>query len=657
MRLFRLFSFLLAAILLICGFNRATLSVAQPSLIVLAYHEVTDPTKALIPAYAISPARFTQHLHWLKTNGYHFVSVDQVIAAESGRKPLPAKPILLSFDDGYRFTYDTVFPILQDFHASALVGLVGSWMAPTTGSIDFGDQKVPRSAFLTWDQVREMANSGLVEVASHSYDLHKGINGNPQGSQEPASSTRAYDPQQQAYETETAYQKRIRQDLQKNNQILDQELGRKPRVIVWPYGRYNETAIKIARQLGMPLSLTLEDGANRPQAPLRRILISQEMGTQELEKEIALRYQDTTDHARAAKIMHVDLDNIYDPDPEQQRRNLALLLERIPRMGVNTVYLQAFADPDGNGAADALYFPNRHLPMRADLFNYVAWAIRTETQVRRLYAWMPMLAFELPQANPAASHRVVTQQVALDHFVTGYPRLSPFSPLAMRVIREIYEDLSQRATFDGLLFHDDVTLSDYEDASSFGLATYKKWGLPTDLATIRKNDHYFGIWTNQKIKILDDLAQGLANVVRANQPQLQTARNLYAQVVLNPKAETWYAQSLDSSLKHYDFTAVMAMPYLEKAPNPREFLQRVFEDVQKVPRGLEKVVFELQSVDWTNQHQLTSQELGNTIQDLYNWGANHIAYYPENLHRNQPDPDVIRPIFERKSSQPKLIAP
>ncbi|WP_230369807.1 poly-beta-1,6-N-acetyl-D-glucosamine N-deacetylase PgaB [Paludibacterium denitrificans] len=73
--------------------------------------------------------------------------------------------------------------------------------------------------------------------------------------------------------------------------------------------------------------------------------------------------------------MHVDLDYIYDPSPARQEENLGKLLDRVKAMGPSVVYLQAFADPDGNGAADALYFPNRHLPMRADLFSRVALAV------------------------------------------------------------------------------------------------------------------------------------------------------------------------------------------------------------------------------------------------------------------------------------------
>jgi len=53
---------------------------------------------------------------------------------------------------------------------------------------------------LNWDQVREMVQSGLVEIASHSYDLHKGITANPQGNTQAAAVTRLYDDPMMVYE-------------------------------------------------------------------------------------------------------------------------------------------------------------------------------------------------------------------------------------------------------------------------------------------------------------------------------------------------------------------------------------------------------------------------------------------------------------------------
>ena len=77
------------------------------------------------------------------------------------------------------------------------------------------------------------------------------------------------------------------------------------------------------------------------------------------------------------RVMHVDLDYIHDPNPVQQEANLGLLLERIKTAGATTVFLQAYADEEGAGVARALYFPNRHLPMRADLFSRASWQIST----------------------------------------------------------------------------------------------------------------------------------------------------------------------------------------------------------------------------------------------------------------------------------------
>jgi len=630
-------------------------AVGLGGLVVLGFHEIAEPAQAVIPDYSVSPEQFRAQIGWLHGHGYHFVSLDQVLQAKAGQRPLPSQPVLLSFDDGYRSVFTDAFPVLKQYQAPALVALVGSWLEPEAGLVPFGDQRLPREHLLSWAQLREMVGNGLVEVASHTYDLHKGITANPQNNSEPAVTSRLYGAAK-GYETEIAYRQRLRADLERNNKLLAKQLGQRPRAVVWPYGRYNATAMAVAEGLGMPVGLTLNDGEIFNSSPLKalpRVLMTREMaGVKGLETELALRDRDAGDNTRAAKVMHVDLDNIYDPNPAQIERNLQLLLRRIREMGVNTVYLQAYADPDGNGAADALYFPNRHLPVKADLFNHVAWEIRTRTQVRRLYAWMPVLAFELPKGHPAAQQKVVTEKPSNGHLNMGYPRLSPFAPEAMATVRDIYEDLSRYATFDGLLFHDDVTLSDYEDASPWGLRQYRRWGLPSDLAKIRASDPLQGRWVIKKIKALDALTLELAATVRQNQSQLRTARNIYAQVVLNPKAEVWYSQSIDDSLKDYDFTAVMAMPYMEKAADPKAFLQRMVAQVKDKPQGLQKVLFELQSTDWHTKRDLPTEELAQQITELYALGAKHVGYYPDNLHRGTPDPAVLRPVLAAHSSAP-----
>lgn len=615
-------------------------------LLVLSYHEITPPKAALVPDYAIRPDQFEAQLLWLKAHGHHFVSVDQVLAARAGRQPLPPRPVLLSFDDGYRSMWTHAFPVLQRLHAPAVLSLVGRWLEPSSGLVPFGDGQIPRQKLLSWSELRAMTASGLVEVANHTWDLHHTLAANPQGNSQPAVTTRQWQPRG-GYESETAYRHRLAADLERNNTFLARRLGRRPRVVAWPYGNYNATASAVATAAGLPMGLTLDDGPNDRHVPLsalRRLILTQDAATPEgFAREIA--QHDWSANRRALKVMHVDLDNIHDPDAAQQERNLDLLIRRINAMGVNTVFLQAFADPDGDGAADALYFPNRELPVRADLFSHVAAEIHGRTGVRRVFAWMPVLAFHFPPSRVPASQLVRTQPSRSGHLAMGYHRVSPYAPEALERVRHLYTDLARFTTVEGVLFHDDLTLSDYEDASDAALAQYRRWGLPADLAAIRADPRLLERWTALKTRSLDQFSLELAALVRRDHPQLLTARNLYAQVLLNPQAANWYAQSLDSALRLYDFTAVMAMPYMEQAADAQAFFRDLVAVVQARPGAMERTLFELQSTDWRTNRDLPSQELAADFQLLYGLGVHHLGYYPDNLHRGNPDPAVIRPVL------------
>lgn len=658
------FSFLLPAllrVLLLLPLAAAAQADTREKLTVLSYHEIAEHHDALVPQFAVSPTLFLRQIDWLRNHGYHFVSIDEVLADQAGKKPLPEKAVLITFDDGYHSVYVHAWPVLKMFRIPAVMAVVGSWLEEKD-KVNFDGRSIPRAELVSREEMLEMSNSGLVEMASHSYSLHRGIPGNPQGNMQPAATTRRYLPEQKRYEDEAVYRQRVAADLKRNNDLIKRWTGKSPRVIAWPYGRYNQTTRDLASQLGLSIGLTLDDGANINTTPLwglRRILVERTMSLWDLNREISIRNQNLSDNDRPQKIMHVDLDYVYDADPLQQEKNLSHLLDRIAAMGVNTVYLQAYADPDGNGSADAVYFPNRHLPLRADLFNRVAWQIRTRTPVKRLYAWMPMLAWELPAGVAGARDKVVTlaaaeSQEKSGHLNMGYIRLSPFSAPARQTIREIYQDLARAAPFDGLLFHDDVTLSDYEDASAFALDAYRAWGLPASVAEIRQSDDLIGRWTILKINTLDNFAGELANVVREQQPALKTARNLYARVALNPKSEVWYSQALDNSIARYDFTAIMAMPYMEKVADPAGFLHELVDKVNARPGAMNKVVFELQSVDWRDKNRLIpSQEMAHTLRDLYSRGVVHVGYYPDMLFEDHPDPALIKAVLDSKPNAPE----
>jgi biofilm PGA synthesis lipoprotein PgaB len=127
-------------------------------------------------------------------------------------------------------------------------------------------------------------------------------------------------------------------------------------------------------------------------------------------------------------------------------------------------------------------------------------------------------------------------------------------------------------------------------------------------------------------------------------------------VVLNPKSEEWYSQSLASSLAHYNYTAIMAMPYMEQAQDPQAFLHAIVDAVAARPDAMKKVVVELQTVDWRRQDApIPGAELAGWIRSLYDWGVQNVAYYPDNLYRNNPDPALLRPVFDSKPNVPSQV--
>jgi len=625
---------------LACLLLLTLLALAQPALaangsrlIVLCYHEVVQNTTPEDP-YAVDTEGLVKQLEWMRGRGYQFVSIDDVLADRAGKRTLPEKAVLLSFDDGYESVYTHVFPVLRLFKAPAVVALVGSWLdAPLGTQVSYGGKMVPRKNFLTWPQIREMQASGLVEIANHTYDLHYGQIANPQGNEEPAASTQRYDPKTRRYESRDQMLTRVRADLVRNSELIRRETGKSPRVMVWPYGSYTQELTDIATSLGMPITLTLDDGTNLPSTPLtglRRVLIDASMTLKDLAYDF--KSQESAPNGlplEPSRAMRVSIDTIYDPDPIVFNNNLGRLLDRVLEMGPSLVYLQAYSDPSNSGTAQALYFPNRHMPMRADLFNRVAWQLETRTETK-VYAWLPLLAFQLPANGPAAA--------------STNSRLSPFSPTARAAITDIYEDLGRSSRFSGLLMQDEGPLNDQEDASPDALRIYREWGLPSSFEQIRQDPGALARWSENKTAQLDAFGQELARVVRRYQPNLSVARTLSPDVVLHPESQVWLSQSFDKSLSNYDFIVMSALPHGTETD-----MQALFKGVASRPGALEKTVFELPSRDSRLNVPLPTDTMVKRVIALHTWGARHIAYGPDDLFQDSPTLASFKRVFSMKS--------
>jgi len=367
---------------------------------------------------------------------------------------------------------------------------------------------------------------------------------------------------------------------------------------------------------------------------------------------IALETHGAVEAPRLVRAVQVDLDAVFDSDRVQQARNIDALTERIAALGVNVVLLQAFADPDGSGLTKAVYFPNRWLPVRADLFNRVAWQLRSRAHVQ-VYGWLPVLSYDFSAVSADRRPARVLAWDAAKHIAAQdgaqYQRLSPFDPQALSLVGDVYEDLANSAAIDGLLFHDDAELTDLEDASAPALAAYEHMGLPPSIERIRDDPVLRDRWLAFKTRTLTEFTQVLARRAARYRQPLKTMRNLYARVIMEPDGRERFAQDLDDFLDAYDYTAVMAMPMLEgiAAHDSTAWLQKLESTVAARRYGLSRTLFELQAVDWnvaagSRTRHVPAASLANQMTVLLRGGARNIGYYPDDIALNLPDVDALR---------------
>jgi poly-beta-1,6-N-acetyl-D-glucosamine N-deacetylase len=615
---------------------------------VICFHDVRDNllssfnSQNMVDPYAVDTGTLTSIFSWLQNNGYHPITVKDIVDSRSGVKPLQPRSVMLTFDDGFRSHYTKVLPLLERFRFPAVMGIVTSWTdTPPNQKIRLSAKlEVPRDTFMSWDEVAQLSKSPFVELASHTHDLHHGAVANPQGNELPAATSHLYLQDQKRYETDEEFETRVQSDLSGCLRRLHEHAGVTVRSMVWPYGAENQSVRKISTSLGMQTQFSLEAGPNTPDVPLdrlRRILMTYDVDVGGFERSMREPATNRGQVNPVERIVRVSLDDVYEPDGGEKK--LGQLIERIYRMQPSSIYLQAYSDPNNTGVAEALYFPNRHLPMRADLFSRAAWQLNTRANVQ-VYAWMPLLAFRLPQQQAGKIELVTAAAGApADRRGAKIERLSPFDPAARAMIRDIYADLGKYTAFTGLLFGGDAMLDDYEDAGRHAAQTFQQWGLPADIGTIRANPELMKRWTQAKTKELIDFSAELEKIVLDSQNggDVLTSRDLYADVLLDPNGPARFSQSYEGYLRAYDFVALLAMPSGERYGNSVNSRLDALADVTSAtPNALRQTVFQLPVVDPQTGADVPTEKLLAEMRYLRQRGVVNFGYYTDRFATDTP---------------------
>lgn len=217
---------------------------------VLLYHHL-DPNADGGNSMVITPATFARQIQALHDAGYTGVSVEELQSYVHDGTPLPERPIVITFDDGYLSNYEYAFPILQKYGMKATIFVIGS----SVGHTEFYKGTThPVTPHFGAAEIAEMIASGLIEIQSHTYDMH----------QMPAYETGVARPtiQQLPDETDADYIQALTEDARLQKDLLEPMTGQKIVAVAYPLGAYSPLTCTTLSQCGIEATFTTISGSN-----------------------------------------------------------------------------------------------------------------------------------------------------------------------------------------------------------------------------------------------------------------------------------------------------------------------------------------------------------------------------------------------------------
>ncbi|WP_041524186.1 polysaccharide deacetylase family protein [Gilvimarinus agarilyticus] len=185
------------------------------SAVILQYHHISEQTPS---ATSTSPERFKQHLDYLKQKQFHVVPLPELIKRIKNGVLTDDKIVAITFDDGYRSVYEEAFPLLRQYGFAFTVFV-------NTEPLDRG-----ASEFVTWDELKEMAQAGGT-IANHT-------------------TTHPHMVRLLEDETVKQWQERMAREITAAQKAIAENLGQSEKLLAYPYGEFDAKVTALVQQLG-----------------------------------------------------------------------------------------------------------------------------------------------------------------------------------------------------------------------------------------------------------------------------------------------------------------------------------------------------------------------------------------------------------------------
>lgn len=195
---------------------------ARGGVPVLNYHQINDTEHNSL---TVNTKQFEAQMKYLAESGYTPITPAEMLDAWEGKGTLPEKPVIITFDDGYLDNYNHAYPILQKYGLKATIFLISDYVSTYPN-------------YLTWADVLEMQESGLIDFESH---------------------TLSHEELTKAPSTEEA-----KKQLTESKKALEWHLGRPVTFIAYPCGEYDETLEDLTKDAGYRAAFTVNYGLAEP---------------------------------------------------------------------------------------------------------------------------------------------------------------------------------------------------------------------------------------------------------------------------------------------------------------------------------------------------------------------------------------------------------
>lgn len=198
---------------------------------IIMYHHISK-SESRLNDFTIKPEQFEKDMLYLKEKGYETISVKQLLDYVNNNEPLPDKPVMITFDDGHESFNEYIYPILKKYDLKAVLSVVGSYTDTYTENEDHNINY----SYLTWKQINELADSGIVEIGNHTYDLHTIDKGRKGCSKNPG-------------EDVEQYRNFLTKDVLKLQDKITNYTGSNLKIFTYPFGRFSKETKEIIKDL------------------------------------------------------------------------------------------------------------------------------------------------------------------------------------------------------------------------------------------------------------------------------------------------------------------------------------------------------------------------------------------------------------------------